>query len=99
MKYIEELNVSDCFIYKDNIFILTSDFKKNGSRLAISLNNGFASWFNFEEIVELTSIFTTDKDNNIIPIKNANNNQNTNFSQIPAVAHLAGTAKERPVNH
>ena len=68
MKYIEELNIADCFIYKENIFILTSDFKKNGAKLAISLNNGFPCWFELQEVVELTSIFTTDKENNIIPI-------------------------------
>ena len=26
MKYIEELNLGDTFSYKDNIFVLTSDF-------------------------------------------------------------------------
>lgn len=88
MKYIEEIKSGDVFEYKDSLFILTSDFKKNSSRLAISLNSGFPSWFKPETVVTLTQIFTTDKDSNIIPINNVNNtSENTDISKIPSVAY------------
>ena len=88
MKYIEELNIGDVFTAKDNLFILTSDFKKNGSRMGISLSNGLPTWFEPQNTVKLNTIFTTDTDNNIIPITNVNNSSKTaSIHQVPSVAH------------
>jgi hypothetical protein len=69
MKYIEELTLGDTFSYKDNIFVLTSDFKSNGSKLCYSLVNGSASWFAGQTIVEHSPIYVLDKENNTIPVK------------------------------
>lgn len=72
MKYIEELNFGDTFSYKDQILILTSDFRSNGSRLCYSLNNGQPCWLTNQTIVEHCQVYILDKDNNIIPIKTTN---------------------------
>jgi len=69
MKYAEELNSGDCFVYENVKYLLTSDFRKNGSRLAYSLSNGFPLWIQSNAIVENLQIYHLDKDNNIIAIK------------------------------
>ena len=93
MKYIEELVVGDAFTFKDNLFILTSDFKKNGHRMVVNLNNGLISWLNSDDTVDIQPIFTLDTENNIIPITNANLISKTkNISQIPIMAHSTRTS-------
>lgn len=69
MKYIEELYASDCFVSENLMFILTTDFKKNGQRLGYSLATGSPKWFDAQAIVDISPIYTLDKENNIIPIK------------------------------
>ncbi len=69
MKYIEELIAGDSFIYNNKYYILTSDFKGNGQKLAYSLDEGFAKWFDATNIVEKISLYTLDNQNNILPIK------------------------------
>lgn len=69
MKYIEELNIGDTFTYKDQMFLLTSDYKSNGSRLCYSLVNGQPCWLTSQTIIEHNPIYILDKDNNIIPVK------------------------------
>lgn len=68
-KYIEELMHGDSFIIDNDYFVLTTDFKKNGSRLAVSLQDGNSRWFDSTTIVEPNQLYLMDKDNNIIPIK------------------------------
>jgi hypothetical protein len=68
MKYLEECKHGDRFTYNNGHFILTTDFKKNGDRLAINLHSGSLVWINSQAIVEGLSVFTIDKDNNIIPL-------------------------------
>jgi len=92
MKYIEELLSGDIFSYQSKLFILTSDFKKNGSRLGIGLSDGFPAWFKSDEIVISEQIFILDTDNNIIPIQNVNHsNQSPNIPQVAAMAHNGGS--------
>lgn len=68
-KYIEELESGDCFKFQDNYWICGSDFKKNGSRSALSLCTGFCRWFEPDSVVIPIQVYTMDKDNNIIAIK------------------------------
>lgn len=70
MKYIEEINPGDTFVVNNNLYVLSSDFKSNGNRMAVSLDNGFPVWLSGQTIVENLPLFKLDKDNNIIPIKN-----------------------------
>ena len=67
--YIEELNNGDCFEYKNNKFLLSCDYKKDFSRLAINLIDGSPKWFKPNDVVLKIQIFTMDKDNCIIAIK------------------------------
>ncbi len=69
MKYIEELNNGDCFLYNGQIFLLTSDFKKNGHKLAYCLSSGLPQWFSGNDMITLNPVYTTDEENNIVPIK------------------------------
>lgn len=69
MKYIEELSPGDTFVLDDKIFLLSTDFKSSGQRMAISFSNGFPTWLKAETMVENLPLFRLDKDNNIIPIK------------------------------
>lgn len=69
MKYIEELSVGDSFQVDNNIFIITSDFKKNGDRNCVNLANGFSRWMESNTVVDICPIYTLDTDNNITPIK------------------------------
>jgi hypothetical protein len=83
-KYIEELNNSDCFTYLDKLYIITCDFKKNGDRCCVNLTTGFFNWLSGNTVVEQSSLYSIDKDNNFYPIKNTTNahsaTQNKNLS-------------------
>lgn len=68
-KYIEELKAGDTIVYNDQHWLLTIDFKKNGQRLAYSLNNGSPLWMDPSAIVDINPIYSLDDKNNIIPIK------------------------------
>lgn len=68
MKYIEELVNGNCFIFDEDVYLLTSDFKKNGQKLAYNMSNGTPRWMNSQTIVEATQIYTLDKENNIVPV-------------------------------
>lgn len=69
MKYVEELDCGDTFSFKDQIFLLTSDFKANGSRLCYSLIDGYPSWIPNQTMVNHNPVYILDKDNNTISIK------------------------------
>lgn len=69
MKYIEELSNGDSFKFNNKVFLLTSDFKKSGAKLAYSLEDGSPKWFDSQAIVESLQIYTLDNENNTIPIK------------------------------
>jgi hypothetical protein len=69
MQYIEELLCGNCFKSEDKFFIISSDFKKDSSRLSINLDSGFPRWFSADTIVEKIQIYTLDESNNILPIK------------------------------
>jgi len=72
MKYIEETEIGECFSLDKNYYIVTSDFKKNGSKLCINLKTGFGLWVSSDSMIDTTDIFTLDKDSNIIAIKERN---------------------------
>lgn len=69
MKYIEELSIGDCFAISSSNFIITTDFKKNGQRLCVNLKDGSTKWFEPNASVDNIDIFTLDKDNNVIAMK------------------------------
>ena len=68
-KYIEELICGDAFLVDNEHYVLTRDFKKNGSKLAIGLKDGISRWFESDKMVENSQLYIMDRDNNIIPIK------------------------------
>lgn len=70
MKYIEELTPGDTFTLNSSIYIVTIDFRKNGSKLCIDLQTGSPRWIDASEIVDFNPIYILDASNNIIPIKN-----------------------------
>lgn len=72
MKYVEELNVGDCFEFEKNFYIKMVDFKQNGTRCCANLKTGCVRWINENSIVQINPIYTLDKDNNIIPMKVTN---------------------------
>lgn len=67
--FIEELNNGDSFEYLNDLFILSMDYKKDGSRLGIDLRTGNSRWFKPDLIINKIGIFYTDRDSNIIAIK------------------------------
>lgn len=69
MKYIEELNAGDSFQVDNNIYIITSDFKKNGDRNCIDLSSGSPRWISPNTIVDICPVYILDTENNITPVK------------------------------
>lgn len=79
MKYLEELKPGDTFSYKEDIFVVTIDFKfkdENKYSYVINIRTGSGVWLSDTSIVEFTELYYIDKDKNIIPIKPYNNNDN-----------------------
>jgi hypothetical protein len=82
MKYLEELSHGDCFSFNGSNYITTTDFKKNGAKLAVNLSTGQSNWIESDSIVENIDIFTLDKDSNVIAMKERSSddtNSNTNL--------------------
>jgi hypothetical protein len=72
MKLLEELSGGDVFLYNNNIFILTIDYKQRQNiqlKNCISLKDGSSRWIESSILVENVPIFTTQTDGTIIPIK------------------------------
>lgn len=73
MKLVEELKFGDAFsIGSNNFFLLTHDFRlrnKKKEYQALDLVSGFYKWISSDTIVNLIGLYTTDKDNNIVAIK------------------------------
>lgn len=69
MKYVEELFIGEFFNLNGEFFVNTQDFKKNKSRLAINLKTGVGQWMSHDSMVESIDLYTLDKDNNFISIR------------------------------
>lgn len=90
MKYIEELLPGDVIEYQTEIYLLTSDFKNNGSKLGYSLNKGSPKWFDPSEVVVESVLFKLDENNNVIPLKNIPNTS-SDLSSLSNMAHQTRT--------
>mgnify|MGYP001178846825 FL=1 len=73
MKYIEEINPGDIFIWKTKRYVLSSDyrpFKQGKTRhMSISIENGTYKWFASDEPIEIAELFYRDKEGNILLVK------------------------------
>lgn len=69
MKYLEELKHGECFKFNNDLFILTSDFKNNETRLCYNLSSGFPKWLNNNSMVDICPIYTLSQENNLTPVK------------------------------
>lgn len=78
MKYLEELEAGDCCTIDKSMFIVTTDFKKNGSKLLINLVTGLPSWYQPSTVCDKILIFSIDEQNNsvFIPLKPEKQNEN-----------------------
>ena len=77
MKYLEELNNGDKFIYNNNCYLITSDYKnykEDIQRLCIDMNRGNKLWLINNTIVEQIFVFYQNKENILIEITNEKNN-------------------------
>lgn len=81
MKYLEELKPGDVFFYRENILVLTIDFKFKDQHkycYAINVNSGSGVWLPDNITVESTEIYYIDQDKNIIPVKHNSNDDTKN---------------------
>lgn len=74
MKYIEELSHGECFRYENSLYILTSDFKNNGTKLCYNLNTGFPAWLKDDFMVDICPIYTLSQENNLTPVREYKSN-------------------------
>ena len=81
-KFIEELISGDCFEINNTRFILTSDFKKNGDRLCVDINNGNMRWLKSNDHIQHISLYVLDSNNNFHPIKEIKSDANTQIESI-----------------
>lgn len=71
-KYIEEMENGECFMYNDNLYIITNDFRNkqdSQEKKCITLKDGSCRWMSSNSIVEKIDLFYRDKDNNILLCK------------------------------
>jgi hypothetical protein len=66
--YIEEIPSGRTFIYSNELFLITQDSKKDGSRLCFSMKNGNARWLKPNLVVKTTSLYFINQDNNFLPV-------------------------------
>lgn len=67
-KYLEELNSGDCFELDSSIYLVTSDFKKNGDRMTVDTKTGYIRWFGGSSMVEQKDLYTLSSENNFAPL-------------------------------
>jgi hypothetical protein len=82
-KFIEELVAGDTFDLDGQKFIITSDFKKNGDRLCININNGNLRWIKSNYHITQISLYAMDNNNNFHPIKEIKSDATP---QIPGIS-------------
>lgn len=69
MKYLEEIEPGTVFMYQNQEYLATIDFKKNNDRLCVLLKDGSMRWLSPNESVETISIYKMDNVNNLIDLK------------------------------
>jgi hypothetical protein len=69
MKYLEELNPGDSMELNNEYYIVTSDFKNDGSKMCVSLKTGFCRYLKPDAIVNSLPLYFLDKESNVVPIK------------------------------
>jgi hypothetical protein len=80
MKYLEELKPGECFCITKELFIVTMDFKKDGSRMVVNLNSGISRWMNGSTVCDISPIFTLDNENNtFIAVRPQISNENHTY--------------------
>jgi hypothetical protein len=83
-KFLEEIDNGDLFILNNKKFLLSSDFRKNGDKLCIEIGTGNSKWLKPNSHIELLDLYSIDKNNNFMPIKErksdvSNSTQNKNI--------------------
>lgn len=77
MKYLEELKAGDCYIFNKELFVVTTDFKRDGSRMVVNLSSGTTRWMDGSSVCDTVQIFTIDNENNsFVAIKPQTANEN-----------------------
>jgi hypothetical protein len=72
MKYIEELSSGFFFLYNNESFLLTTDFRENSTTkkyMCVNIVTGMSSWIDAETSVEILDLYKRDDEGNILPIK------------------------------
>jgi len=73
MKYIEEIKPGDIFIWKNQRYVLSADYRpyKNGvtRHMSVCITNGLCKWFQSNEVIDLLELFYRDKEGNILLVK------------------------------
>lgn len=68
-KFLEELEPGSFFEFDNKRFLLTSDFKKNGDKFCIDIDNGQARWIKPDAHIHYINLYAMDINNNFNPIK------------------------------
>jgi hypothetical protein len=73
MKYIEELNYGQIFVYEKQLYVLTNNFKEHKKQnqkqhMCTALNTGCLRWLESTCIVDNIPVFYQDHNNIIHPI-------------------------------
>ena len=71
MKYIEELDAGEFFNLDSHKYIMSTDVKSSGKRMAISVQNGIIRWFAADTICTIQDIYYRDAENNILLVKDS----------------------------
>lgn len=73
MKYLEELLPGNVFSYKNELYLLSIDHRKDQDKrkygMSISLVNGTIRWIPDNAMVEEIQLYQLDNNNNFAPIK------------------------------
>jgi hypothetical protein len=70
---ISKLLFGSTFLLNHNIFILTQDRNRLDQRNCINIKTGSSQWIDDSIDVEIVPLYTLDKNNNFMPLKEDNN--------------------------
>lgn len=82
-KFVEELSFGDFFEFENKKYLLTSDFKRDGQRLCIDIDNGGARWLKPDCHINAISLYIMDANNNFMPLKEIKSDVPNQVKDIP----------------
>jgi hypothetical protein len=88
-KYIEELHSGESFEFNKGVYTLTTDYKKDGKKLAVSHSDGSLRWINQDEMIVPVDVYKIDAENTIVKIRESSDEKNATYPNVLKTGNIS----------